>query len=85
MELLAEYFLDASSPEGRSAEEQAALQQQMADGMHLLPQLITGIDVNVRFNSIDGFEVRGAGRSRPSRARGPRRRRGAAGVHSGPH
>lgn len=57
VELLAEYFLDASCPEGRSGEEQAALQHQMADGMQLLPQLITGIDVNVRFNSIDGFEV----------------------------
>lgn len=56
-QLLVGYFLDANPSEGKSSEEQAALNQQMEDAMHLLPKLSTGIDVNVRFNSPSGFEV----------------------------
>ncbi|KFM29292.1 Protein FAM63A [Auxenochlorella protothecoides] len=57
VELLAGYFLDAqTSASGRNEEQQAALQHQLAETMQLLPQLTTGIDVNVRFTSIGGFE-----------------------------
>lgn len=62
MELLAGYFLDAqTSASGRNEEQQAALQHQLAETMQLLPQLTTGIDVNVRFTSIGGFEVSNGG------------------------
>eukprot|EP00899_Mesostigma_viride_P014299 jgi/Mesvir1/22870/Mv20114-RA.3 len=40
----------------RDAEYAANAQQALADAIHLLPQLARGMDVNVRFTSIDDFE-----------------------------
>jgi hypothetical protein len=57
--MVAGRLLDASSLEGRpgvSAEAAASMQQDLADAISLLPQLCTGIDVNLRFHDIRGFE-----------------------------
>lgn len=57
-QLLVGYFLDANPSEGRSEEVQVALHRQLEEAINLLPKLSTGIDVNVRFTTTDGFEVR---------------------------
>eukprot|EP00887_Chlorella_sp_A99_P005413 scaffold1.g5413.t1 len=56
--LVAEIMLDSASTDraGLSAEYKANMQQHLADAIALLPKLTTGIDVNVRFHDIQGFE-----------------------------
>ncbi len=62
MQLVAGYLLDANSLEGRdmSEEYRANLQHSVTDALALLPKLTTGIDVNLRFHDVRGFEVRSA-------------------------
>lgn len=61
IQLVADWLLDANSPQrlGHNADNRdymANLEQNVADAINLLPKLCTGVDVNVRFNSIKGFE-----------------------------
>lgn len=62
MQLVAGYLLDANSLEGKdvSEEHKLNLQHNLSDAIALLPKLTTGIDVNLRFHDIRGFEVCGA-------------------------
>lgn len=41
---------------GLSEEQRASLAQNLSDAIGLLPKLCTGIDVNLRFHDIAGFE-----------------------------
>lgn len=57
--LIAGHLLDTNSEERLAShgdEYRANLQQNVEDAMALLPKLTTGVDVNVRFDSIRGFE-----------------------------
>jgi hypothetical protein len=59
VEMVAGRLLDAGSAEaarGWSAERAASVQQDLSDAIALLPQLCTGIDVNLRFHDVRGFE-----------------------------
>ncbi|PRW58319.1 FAM63A-like isoform X2 [Chlorella sorokiniana] len=61
VEMVAGYLLDANSLEGErntalSEEQRASLAHNLSDAIALLPKLTTGIDVNVRFHDIAGFE-----------------------------
>lgn len=57
--MLAEYLLDTNFAKSEAEEEdayRANLQFNLADAISMLPQLTTGIDVNVKFNNIKGLE-----------------------------
>lgn len=59
MSLVAGYLLDANNEERLASygeEYKANLQQNIADAIALLPKLATGLDVNIRFQDIRGFE-----------------------------
>ena len=60
MQLVAGYLLDSNSLDGKETSEEyrANLQHNLTEALALLPKLTTGIDVNVRFHDIRGFEVR---------------------------
>lgn len=61
VQLVAGYLLDYNSLAGRqdvSEEYKLNLQHNVQDAISLLPKLTTGIDVNIRFHDIRGFEVR---------------------------
>jgi hypothetical protein len=57
IELIANYLL-AANPSREGVEEAAALQRQqtLMDVLNVLPTLQVGLDVNVRFSSVDKFE-----------------------------
>ena len=59
--MLAEYLLDTNFAKSELSTEdfQANLQHNLADAISLLPRLATGIDVNLRFNDIQGMEFTG--------------------------
>lgn len=58
--LVAGYLLDANDeqkiPKGLPEEYKANLQKNVADAIGILAKLTTGIDVNVRFHDVKGFE-----------------------------
>ncbi|GAB4817828.1 hypothetical protein N2152v2_004874 [Parachlorella kessleri] len=58
VQLVAGYLLDSNSLDGKEASEEyrANLQHNLTEALALLPKLTTGIDVNVRFHDIRGFE-----------------------------
>uniref|UniRef100_A0A7S1CUI2 MINDY deubiquitinase domain-containing protein n=1 Tax=Picochlorum oklahomense TaxID=249345 RepID=A0A7S1CUI2_9CHLO len=59
VQLLAEYLLDTNFAKSEAEGEdvyRANLQFNLADAISMLPQLTTGIDVNVKFNNIRGLE-----------------------------
>ncbi|KAI7841603.1 hypothetical protein COHA_004773 [Chlorella ohadii] len=61
VEMVAGYLLDANNLDGGrgaalSEEQRASLAHNLSDAIALLPKLTTGIDVNVRFHDIAGFE-----------------------------
>lgn len=58
--LIAGFLLDSNNPERLGASDadlQANLQKNMADAVEMLPKLTTGLDVNLFFHDIRGFEV----------------------------
>ncbi len=57
LSLIAGHLLDVNAKGGVSEEQAANMARIMADAVELLPKLTTGIDVNVIFNDIRGFEV----------------------------
>jgi len=57
LSLIAGHLLDANSKHGVSEEQQANMTRIIADTVELLPKLTTGIDVNVMFTDVRGFEV----------------------------
>ena len=57
MSLIAGHLLDVNAKGGVSEEQAANMTRIIADAVELLPKLTTGIDVNVLFNDIRGFEV----------------------------
>eukprot|EP00890_Picochlorum_soloecismus_P004171 jgi/Picsp_1/4755/NSC_02123-R1_protein fam63a len=61
IQMLAEYLLDTNFAKSEQSTEdyKANLQHNLADAISLLPRLATGIDVNVKFNDIQGMEFTG--------------------------
>lgn len=61
IQMLAEYLLDTNFAKSEQSTEdfQANLQHNLADAISMLPRLATGIDVNLRFNDIQGMEFTG--------------------------
>ena len=57
LSLIAGHLLDANSKQGISEEQQDNMTRIIADTVELLPKLSTGIDVNVMFTNVRGFEV----------------------------
>ena len=57
LSLIAGHLLDVNAKGGVSEEQAANMTRIIADAVELLPKLTTGIDVNVIFNDIRGFEV----------------------------
>ena len=57
LSLIAGHLLDANSKQGISEEQQDNMTRIIADTVELLPKLTTGIDVNVMFTNVRGFEV----------------------------
>lgn len=60
MALIAGFLLDSNNPDrlGTSnAEVQANLQKNVGDAVEMLPKLTTGLDVNILYHDIKGFEV----------------------------
>lgn len=57
MSLIAGHLLDVNAKGGVSEEQAANMARIIADAVELLPKLTTGIDVNVSFKDIRGFEV----------------------------
>ena len=57
MSLIAGHLLDVNAKGGISEEQAANMTRIIADAVELLPKLTTGIDVNVIFKDIRGFEV----------------------------
>lgn len=55
--LVANHLLECNSSERVGAEFQANFHQNIADAVELLPKLTTGVDVNIQFHDIRGFEV----------------------------
>lgn len=58
--LIAGFLLDSNNPErlgSSDADLQANLQKNMGDAVEMLPKLTTGLDVNIFFHNIMGFEV----------------------------
>lgn len=45
-----------SPPPSAAAEFTANLERNLADALRVLPKLCTGVDVNLRFNDVRGFE-----------------------------
>ena len=58
LSLIAGHLLDVNSKQDINEEQQANMMQNIADAVELLPKLTTGIDVNIIFNDVRGFEVR---------------------------
>lgn len=61
VEMVAGHLLDSNQVEGArgaalSEEQRASLAHTLAEAISLLPQLCTGIDVNVRLHDVAGFE-----------------------------
>ena len=54
--LLADHLLSTNTLSDANAELRANMQQNIADGIALFPKLLTGLDVNVRFNAVDALE-----------------------------
>lgn len=57
LSLIAGHLLDVNAKQNFSEEQQANMTRNIADAVELLPRLTTGIDVNIMFNDIRGFEV----------------------------
>ncbi len=61
IELVAGHLLDVNALDldntDLSEEVRANVGQNLADAITQLPKLCTGVDVNVRFHDIKGFEV----------------------------
>ena len=53
---LGEFMLESNVLSESNAELAANQRQNLSDGMALFPKLLRGLDVNVRFTSIDAFE-----------------------------
>jgi hypothetical protein len=61
VEAVADWLIDANSQDrigsrAKDPEYMASLERNIHDAMHLLPKLCTGVDVNVQFHDIKGFE-----------------------------
>jgi hypothetical protein len=61
VEAVADWLIDANSQDrigsrAKDPEYMASLERNIHDAMQLLPKLCTGVDVNVQFHDIKGFE-----------------------------
>ena len=57
LSLIAGHLLDVNAKQNFSEEQQANMTRNIADAVELLPRLTTGIDVNIMFNDVRGFEA----------------------------
>ena len=57
LSLIAGHLLDVNAKQTFSEEQQANMTRNIADAVELLPRLTTGIDVNIMFNDVRGFEA----------------------------